>query len=91
MVQGGPELVIVCRPASDAPSTSALFSCGNFEGVAHDAFAVKAYLLSQEQYQAVVEPFDPLIGGQWFAYGLGIVVFGFAVAYCTGMVVRMIR
>lgn len=94
MEQGGAELIVVCRPDVSATEASVLFSCGNVEGVPHNAYVVQAYLLTKEQHQALTvrtEPFDALVGAQYFGFGLGVVVACWLVAHTAGLVMQTLK
>lgn len=94
MDQAQPELIVVCRSGADGSGASVLFSCGNVEGVPFSAYAVEAYLLTKEQHQALTvrtEPFDALVGAQYFGFGLGVVVACWLVAHTAGLVMQTLK
>jgi hypothetical protein len=94
MEQDGAELIVVCRPGGETSGLTVLFSCGNVEGVSYDAVAVKGYLLTEEQHQTLtrqLEPFDSLVAGQYFGFGLGVVVACWLVAHSAGLVMSTLK
>lgn len=89
----GAEFVLVCSPSTDS-SVSPQVLCGNVEGVPYYAQAIKAHLLTTEQYQDLVKtaaPFDATKGAELFAWGFGVVVTCWLVAHMAGVVLKAVR
>lgn len=93
MMDSTPQYIVVC--SADGPSSlTPAVSCGALEGVPYSGQIAQGHVLTTEQYQAFLDlsaPFNATEAGQFFAYGFGVVVGCWVVAYVVGLVLHAVK